>query len=797
MNGFKEGKSFMKKHALHIFGTVFVGALVVYAAGCTSSAKKFSLQKPLDQLWTHPIVAKPAAGAGRRIANEDAGAPNQYACPGVRMATRGKVAYNFSQMGGIANFEEVAQNFLKAPTDTASARSNLKDLFPNCPGMEAHLANKKPNIYIYFSGYGGDVASNDSLDEGEIMEWINKRDPNGIIVSMPWACTVAVNMGQSWCQEHATRIRIQESDPAMVKLKGALSTLLPGQGEMFYGQMAPQLLGGQTGYNQSLSSAIFFAAHVVNQSLMADLGKIHFLGYSMGAHAAADVLNTDFSGIRQNFQWSVSNCQNNSKYCPISNLKSVNWSLAMGIPGWSHALATGYNKLKGGLPDRDSEDLYRYENGGLLRIKHADYNDKLNVFNRRKDPTGVSDDTLQRGLNDIVYKDYNHYSHDYSSIAFRNPGFLRLLDKFLETRNAMDLKEVGILWDVGAYVEFDECKPGSACRADSYYFAENVNRYHDDAGTANMTASETQITAGVPRTDRKTNLAAQLTSASKPLKVRAMDQEDLRGSVEFFFKPDFQPGTDPARHALFSYGSCQGTNGTDSELLPQAYFEGENLNFTMKYKGVPYSLTYRLTGDKSFKRHQWVHLAFNWDLPTVPITTHAGMSPEIPQRLGQFNIAYAVASGLLKPPPTYYSIQKGVGVLKLYVNGKEVQEANLGDGNSSRECLPYNEVVSKVSYAIDNEAGRQFTPYIPYSGYKSDEASLGQPLGTFCKGFKIRNPQIFFGCGGGNDTVTAQGAFDEIWIVNGPGRVTFSNVGPTGAPTNWGLSYSSTPYLVK
>lgn len=711
--------------------------------------------------------------------------------------------FSFKSIGG--DFKK----YFEPPASKDAARKNIADLLrtnPNCD-PDAFVA-KQPNIYIYFTGFGGAVADNSVTDEGEIFRWINARDPNSLIVTIGWKCDAEKAAGYDWCARFTQSLVPNENHPGLVNLKRALSIGVPqGGGQQIYGQMRDALIGNQsTGYDYALGSALSMATILVNQILTADLGRIHFLGYSMGAHAAADILNVDYSLGKgpKGFKWTSPNvCESGSETCTIAELKKVKWSLAMGTPGWSHALRLGLNKIdSNGVMARDKNDYDQYENGGLLRIRHPDYKSKLNVFNRRKDPTSISDDTLQRGFNDIMFGDYNHMSHDYTRPAFRNQGFLRMLDAFLEAKNPADQKEIGIMWDNGATVEFDECSPGSTCKADTYFTAHYMNRSH--ANLANMkTIAPVAVTAGVPKKDRDVNLAAKLTAGSTPVQVHTMDQEDLRGSVEFYYKPDGD--LKAGERGLFSYGTCEGSS---EDLMPRASVKDGVLTFSTQYQGKVYSVSTNLGSGFNGK---WTHLAFSWELPTPSLVTSplgktdaefgATISkPEFLKNFQKHQLALLMAAGLTKAPPTTYREQRGEGTLKIYVNGKMAAAAPLGTASSVRECLPASKVLVGPNYTTGS-TDQMYPPYLPYAGYdlaKGDMVSFGQPMGTKCKGFAIRNPVVNFGCSGSSE-VTANGAMDDIWIIFGRGRTAFENVGSNGQPVNWpvGVEYSSQPFVVQ
>jgi hypothetical protein len=98
----------------------------------------------------------------------------------------------------------------------------------------------------------------------------------------------------------------------------------------------------QAGYNTALSHSMQLAALLVDQLLVADqgdsgkslVGDIHFLGYSMGAHAASQVLVQDFVGDGSGFEWSRPGaCDDGTNRCTVAHLNKVKWSLALGLSG--------------------------------------------------------------------------------------------------------------------------------------------------------------------------------------------------------------------------------------------------------------------------------------------------------------------------------------------------------------------------------------------------------------------------------------------------------------------------------
>lgn len=674
---------------------------------------------------------------------------------------------------------------LKTRSDPEDARNNIASRFGSeCESrVGEHLRDAKPNVYIYFTGFGGADQNNSQIDEAAILRWINERDPGGLIFSINWNCAASED---SWCKENTQRLTVTQEAPEYRAMTQALQTLVP--------QAAPQLLqviGGmaqqQQGYDSALSHSMFLAARLIDQLLVADsgarIGDISILGYSMGAHAAAQLLIQDFtSDDSKGYKWTKPQCPNGAAVCTVAELKKVKWSLAMGLSGWSHALQS-YNDFDAqGVPHRDAADRAQYQNGGLYRVRDSAYRGKLNVLNRRMDPTSNSDDTFQRGFNDILFGDYNHYSHDYSLPLFIQAGFRRVLDAFLEGDDVEDLPEIGIVYDAGGLVDFDDCPAEGSCKAGTNYLAHKVNRSHQTLGIP--VTPEVSTVDGVPHRDRSKNRAVSFKESGNAVAIRTFDQEDLRGGVELYFRPRFDP-TSGGLHGLFSYGSC---SGSSEDLMPEAYVEDGRLVFGMSYQGTRYEVEVEAS---QLKQDQWTHLAFTWELPVESIS-----HPATAEGLQAYQAALAMAAGLRKALPTTYKQQKGQGSLRIYLNAELAGEAPLGTSTSTRACLKAEEVLSTESYKVGNAT---YPPYMPYARYDQQlgdmvALSQNQVLGTKCKAYRVRNTLAHFGCAR-SDEVTAEGDMDDILIVYGPGRTDYANVSSTGEPINWplGVEYDATP----
>lgn len=670
---------------------------------------------------------------------------------------------------------------LKPRTDAKDARANIASRFGDCASnVETHLANKKPNVYIYFTGFGGETQNNSLVDEPGILHWINKRDPNALIFSMNWSCS---NSRDKFCEENALRLRSSDQSPERAYMKKVIGQIAPDALDTV-DQILAATEGNQTSYNLALSHSMKLAAQLIDQLLVADadgggVGNIHVLGYSMGAHAASQVLVQDFTGEGKGYNWTrKGQCDDGGDSCTIAHLKKMKWGLSLGLSGWSEAVLA-YNQS-----GRDAADINQYRNGGLYRIDDKRFNGKANVFNRRMDPTGNSDDTLERGFGDIFYSDYNHYSHDYSMPLFVNSNFVNTLDAFLENPGVTNSTEFGIVYDNAGKVDFDDCTPGEPCEASAGYLAHKQNRSHEGIRLAHT--NQVSVTDGVKHPDKSRNLAVSFASgASKPIVLNTFDQEDLRGGVELYFRPKFDTKSKGV-HGLFSYGGCEGSK---DELMPQAFIEDGNVVFLMSYQGKEYKVSVPVS-QASLKNDEWTHLAFTWDLPIVSI---AKLGPDLGKDAQTYGQALVLAAGLREPLPTTYNKQQGIGELRIYANGELVAKDALGTTASARECLSASEVLGTHSYSVDGEQFPAFTPYANYSATGGDSA---QSLGTTCKAFRVRNEQAFFGCAK-SESANAGGDMDDITLVWGPGRVKYDEIDHrTGAPALWpiGVSYSSKPY---
>jgi hypothetical protein len=667
-------------------------------------------------------------------------------------------------------------SIVAARTSVDDARKNLASRFekqPDCvPKMEEHLATKKPNVYVYFTGYGSPTQQNALNDQPALMRWINKRDPKALIFSVNWSCPESHD---TWCKENGARLAVTAAAPEyqhmMARVNAALAGMPDGQRQAAAAQfegLLSQTAAKNGDYNEGLSHAMQLAALLIDQVLVADIGDVRVLGYSMGAHAASQLMIQDFVGDGKGFKWTAPGaCDDGTDTCTVAHLKKVKWSLGLGVSGWSDGLRA-YNT------NRSAEDVAQHWNGGLLRLEDERFNGKSNVFNRRMDPTGNSNDIFERGFNNVIFQEYNHVSHDYAMPVFTSAGFDRMLDAFLEAPSGVkDSVELGAYYDNAGLVDFDDCRePGAACAARTNYL-DHANGSHP-ADTIPLV--EVKTTDGVPHPDRTNNRAVSFVDTGAPIALRTFDQEDLRGGVELYYRPQFDTAA-VETHGLFSYGACE---GSEEDLMPQAYVENGNIVFAMRYLGQEYKASLPVADPKvKLEKGKWTHLAFTWELPVVAM-------PSLPERLpgyvGKYGQSFIVASGLKDAPPTTYRRQEGAGQLRVFANGKLAASAPLGAADSQRDCLDRASVVGSSTYN-------------PYGGYTTDAAAVVS--GTICKAYRVRNTQAFFGCA---KSRAAAGDMDDLTLIWGPGRTAYDNVDPeTGAPRAWpiGVPYTNKPFVVR
>ena len=714
----------------------------------------------------------------------------------------------------------------KTPTDPKESLDILVDQFaPNCDAaairdrLENGLNNQPVDIYIYFAGYGGEVQANNTTSDHYVLRWINQRDPNSLIIGVGWNCAAAEAAGFDFCGKRATVINNSaSSDPVFKLLSKTTGDFFSGGNEAAAAGVIKQQSAQNGGYNRSVSYAMDSTIRLIDHILMASkkgkIGTIHTVGYSGGAHMAADILREDLkkdgslpADGNTGIKWSSPGvCADGSDQCRLSGVKQFGWSLALGLSGWSHAIQK-YNELdaKGEPSAAAVKRRAQYRNGGFLVPPHADYAGKLRVINRKMDPTGNADDQLQRGFNDILLSDYNHVSHDYSLPLFDHKVVVQAMDAWLDAPTAKSVPELGIIADLAADVNFDDCKD-KTCKPSTQYLAHKSNRQHQFIHIF-KSPSEVNVTDGIATPGSAVSKAVSFRGATaKPMVLHTFDQEDLRGSVEFWYRPSTDNKT---KKSLFTYAKCGATPG---ELMPRAFIDGKTLVFENYYRDSPssavkkYEAKVDLAGSRiasQFAKGKWVHFSFSWELPVRPLkpTPDVNDVTDIMENKAMHdkkggtpvflagNPLLAFSAGLKNTQPSSFLYQKGVGKLKIFVNGKEAATADFGSANSARECLFAKDVVSKVDYF----AG--YPPYIPYNNYNAatETATLNAQIsGQLCKAYKVPNNPVTFGCGL-KAAVSAEGDMDLVRIVFGEGRTEFGDVSTDGKVKAWdvGKDYSS------
>jgi hypothetical protein len=659
-----------------------------------------------------------------------------------------------------------------APRATAAdARKNLADRYGDCSAaMQAHLENNKPNVYLYFTGFGSGTQQNSFIDQPSLLRWINDRDPSALVFSINWSCNESHD---GWCHDNAKKLAVSTDSPEykfmMDRVNAALAAMPAAQKQAALAQLQGvlgQVDAQNKNYNEAVSHAMQLAALLIDQVLVADIGDIRLLGYSMGAHATADLMVQDFVGDGSGFKWTAKGvCDNGQDACTVAHLNKVKWGLSLGLSGWSTA-------GKAEVATRSAEAKTQYYNGGLFRLQDPRFNGKTNALNRRMDPTGNSNDIYERGLNNVLFGEYNHYSHDYAMPVFTDTAVTQMIDAFLESPKSTDVPELGAFYDNAGLVDFDECADDAPCSARTGYLDHSGGSHGADDIPR---TSPVVTTDGVPHADREKSRAVSFVETTTPISIKTYDQEDLRGGVEFYFRPQFDPGA-AGTHGLFSYGSCA---GSADDLMPAAYVKDGKLTFAMRYLGQ----AYEVSAPASLTQGNWAHLAFTWELPVRAMATSPASPAEFGANVARFGQPFVIASGLRDAPPTTYKAQEGAGTMTIFVNGKAAASAPLGAPDSKRDCLSRADVLKGSTYN-------------PYGGYSSD--AVASPQGTMCKAYKIRNIPAFFGCGT-TDGVTAQGDMDDIALIWGPGRTEYANVGADGKPTLWpvGVKYTSKPVAIK
>jgi hypothetical protein len=727
--------------------------------------------------------------------------------------------------------------YYKTVTDKAEARKLIASLYkkPYLPAtceqnMLNHMnkewpAGQKPNLYIYVGGFGQQVDLGDTrIDAGEVVKWINsaERDPNALVISLGWFCEAADLMGQHWCKGKSLEYLLSEDHPAKAELIRKTKSL-PTK-ERLWKQLDAAGKGNNTQYNESLAHVLEIGAHLIQMFLAADLGDIHLFGYSLGAHAVSEMMifNYPNPANKEGFPWGLKGvCEKGSEsddnVCHVSELKKVKWALSLGLPGWSQALRYSKNGFRydAALPlgyksaiDSNGAVRRQFENGGMYRIENVtykpfgadkeitlNYNSKLTTFNKRYDPTSVSDDPYQRGAADAVFHEYNHYGHDYNRPYLWSEPFKALLAKYLESP-----KVPGAIPEYGVAVEntnfdFEDCAEGS-CNPASIYAAHREGQGHFNMALMKPVTKVRVATADGPEAGKKSKVLAVETNSDEALQAFTMDQEDLRGSVEFSWQPKFALG-DGRVHGLFSYGSCAGVK---DELMPRAYVDEQgNIVFEMGYKGnarkaKAFSVTVpkeKLLAAKVGK-DKWAHLSFNWELPTIQFSRNASASEQ-----RDYGDAIAVSNGLLKDLRNTMRRQDGQGTMSVVINGKfkDRVEAPLGAADASRDCLKSTDVLQNPN-GFDILAGH-FEEHNPYQSYerdldnadvaKKDPINFGTGIaGHICKAFKIRNVPVFFGCAkSGGTNANANALMDNVRVIFGEPRQSFREVNEDGSIQSW------------
>jgi hypothetical protein len=348
-------------------------------------------------------------------------------------------------------------------------------------------------------------------------------------------------------------------------------------------------------------------------------------------------------------------------------------------------------------------------------------------------------------------------------------------------------------------VDFDACPADGICDAPTGYVAHEQSRSH---AVLDVPTVQVRTVDGVDHPEKAVDRAASFADGDRPIALRTFDQEDLRGGVELYLRPHYDPSAD-GLHGVFSYGAC---GGSDEDLMPSAFVEDGQLVFAMQYQGERFAATVD-AAEAGLARETWTHLAFTWELPveslTVPHRTAADLAAALPRMapdLAEHKAALVIATGLGKPLATTYKRQKGQGTLRIFVNGEPVVEADLGTADSARECLAARDVLLSERFDVNGVAFPPFGPYARYEPATGDVVAFSpeQVLGTKCKAYRVRNEQAFFGCAQSDD-VNADADMDDITLVWGPGRTDYEDIDhETGEPVTWpiGVDYDATPMVL-
>lgn len=698
--------------------------------------------------------------------------------------------------------------YYSKPTTAEAARKVIGDLYdktgwldPRCPSRITEHLKTKPNVYIYVGGYGQHVQLNEQyIDAAEVVKWINKRDPNALVLSLGWSCDSAVSAGHTWCREKAKEYIISDDHVIFQTLKARTQA---SQTKAVLQQLKLHAETNGKAYNESLTHSLEMAAHLVNTLLTAEVGKIHFVGYSLGAQVVTEIMSFDYdaSDNKEGFPWSLRGvCAAGDKTCRVSELSKVEWGLALGAPGWTPALRNAYNNFDEttGQSPKTLAERSEYENGGILRIQDYTFNrklpdgttaprelkyfNKLVVNNKRFDPTSVADDSYQRGIGGSLLFEYNHYGHDYNRPYFWNKTWVSTVEKFLENKSAKSSKEWGIVWEAGANFDFEDCLENS-CHPESTYAIHQAMNSH--FGLVPMRPRN-----AVKIIEENGNKAVALELATdNALEAYAMDQEDLRGSVEFSWQPKFDLSSNET-HGLFSYSSCEGSS---EDLMPQAYVANGEIVFETRYQGKNYQVTVDSETLRSkVQSNQWAHLSFGWELPTHSLADTFNSLPEgDPAKMdliNKYSDGIFFAAGLLRAPRSsmrqQLSQEGASGKLTVRINGEKVSEAPLGESNSERDCLGFEDVISGNEIQVLDGI---FPAYNPFTGYFGDLMTLtnGAVLGKICKAYKVRNSPVYFGCAKSTQ-VNAAALMDNVRIIFGAPRSSFPELRPEGGlPKKW------------
>ncbi len=687
--------------------------------------------------------------------------------------------------------------YYKKPESKEEARELISSLYSknwlnqNCvERIHTHL-NNKPDVYIYVGGFGRHVQLNETyIDAAEVVKWINKKDPNALVLSLGWNCESAVAAGKTWCRDRANEYTVADNHIVFKTLDAR--TRLNGQKVDALTQLKAAAEDNSRMYNESLTHSLELSAHLINDILAADIGNIHIVGYSLGAQIVTEIMSFDYdkNDNKEGFPWSVRDvCSNGEKTCRVSELSKVKWGLAMGAPGWAQALRNSYNGFSeiDGLPlKRSAQERADFENGGLLRIKpytydklmedgsrvrrDLQYNDKLVVFNKRYDPTSYADDNYQRGIGSSLLAEYNHIGHDYNRPYFWNQTWVSTMEKYLVTPTGKDSPEWGVVWESGANFDFEDCSQASCSPASLYPIHFSMQSHHELKPMRPLNPVRV-VNEGA------TKAVAFENSNDATLEAFAMDQEDLRGSVEFSWKPKFEVASTGVR-GLFSYGSC---SGDPSDLMPQAYVKNGALVLEIKYQGLSYvTQVDPQTLNSKVRQGEWAHVAFGWNLPTVSLADEFNQNNQARAQLAnQYGSGIIFAASMMKAPRTSMVEQRGQGSLKIWINGEVVAESVLGQNNSQRDCLTQAEVVSPQSFSLLDGV---YPAYNPYLNYTSDQVP-NVPNGKLCKGYKVRNSPVHFGCA--KDSRAAS-LMDNVRIVFGAPRSSYPEIAPSGGlPKSW------------